>query len=268
MPQDKKSIIQKWYNKLCFPKKFDSEFFSILNSVVLPDEINVQTYDVNYPNGERNFLAVLYMCEQAQNLALKKHIPQEIIDDTLADIVTWTNTWSSINGSLFLKELSWLFRHLNGKLYRLGRLQFEMSQAHVDVPEFGVIKGENVIDVHIPEGGKLSPTECDISLDNARKFFDKYFPEYKYKVFTCHSWLLDKTLTKYLPQSSNILHFSNRFKKVEEDNSYDVLKYVFNWNITPETLPNAIAPSTFAEKIKIAFLQGEQFHTTLGLIKK
>ena len=263
-----KKTIEKWYKKLHFPKTYDEEFYHALNAVPISDAVCVEHYDVKCKNGKRNLISVLYMCEKLANDCKKVGIPETIVMDTLNDIVVWTKTWSNIKSDLFLGELAWLKRHLSGRLFKLGRLQFCMGIAEKDIPEFEIQQGENVIEVHIPEGGKLSYDECQSSFALARAFFSKYFPDFSYRYFTCHSWLLDENLKKYLPTESNILRFGNMFARVANDESNAILRYLFRWDTTEENLSYAVCNSAFAEKIKRAVLKGERFFETLGIMKK
>lgn len=261
-------IIQKWYKLLSFPHKYDDAFYKYLSEIMVSKSTTAESYDCNSNDGKLNLLSALYMCNECALSAKNKGISEKIILDTLSDIVTWTNTWSDIKGYLYLGEMPWLLRHLKGKLFRLGRLQFCMDESYCDIPLFNVKKGDKVLEVHIPEGEKLSPAKCDESFSLAKEFFAKHFPDFRYEYFTCHSWLLDDTLKKYLSDSSNVIAFGNRFTKVASDDSYDLLKYVFRWDVTPETLTTTHVTTRFAQTIKDAFLQGEKFHTTLGVIKK
>jgi hypothetical protein len=95
----------------------------------------------------------------------------------------------------------------------------------------------------------------------------KYFPEKPFKVFTCSSWLLDKTLEKYLAPSSNVLNFASLFERVSSKPSNAIIKYVLGWGVTLETLPSVSAVG-FPDRIKQAVLNGETFYETLGVIKK
>ncbi|OGV52915.1 MAG: hypothetical protein A2X49_09965 [Lentisphaerae bacterium GWF2_52_8] len=55
-----------------------------------------------------------------------RKIPQEVLDDTLADIPLWLKRLKMDDGTIGLSRriLSWLFGHFSADLYRLGRLQF------------------------------------------------------------------------------------------------------------------------------------------------
>lgn len=263
-----KTVIEKWYKKLEFPQEYDEDFYAALNSIPVSDAISVDTYNVKCADGKRNLLSFLYACESAADKLKSIGVPENIIIDTFNDIVVWTKTWSAIKGELYLGELSWLKRHLSGKLFRIGRLQFCMATAETDIDEYKIKRGDNVVEIHIPEGDKLTVAECEKSINLAKEFFNKYFSDFKFKYFTCHSWLLDDTLKKYLPETSNILKFKNMFDVVKTNRCDDVLRYVFRFDTNVYNLPYAAANSSFAEKIKRARLSGEVFYDGLGVIKK
>ena len=99
-----------------------------------------------------------------------------------------------------------------------------------------------------------------------RRLFAEYFQEFAYKAFLCYSWLLDETLSDYLPEESNILRFAALFTRVYETETYDILISVFRLDTTPENLSQAECTSSFAQRIKSAVLSGVKLHTALGFI--
>ena len=260
-------VAKKWYERLNFPKYYDEEFEDALK-IPVTDFLDVEAYDKKCVDGKRNLVSYLFLCEKTAKEYEKLGIPEDVLIATLEDIKTWCINWSNVKGELYLGELSWLGRHLSAKLFRLGRLQYCMAGAEHDIPKYGIKKGDPVIEVHIPEGGRLSVEECEKSLALAREFFKKYFPDYTYSVFTCHSWLLDDTMKKYLSENSGIVTFGDMFDKVETEESYDLLKYLFTWDTTPLNLKYRHPTSSLAEKIQKATLSGEKFYSTLGVIKK
>ena len=263
-----KEIIAKWYDKLGFPKSYDKEFKAALAEYQISDAISLDTYDKNCKDGRRNLLSFLYLCEGVSEHHKSLGIPEEVTVDTLRDVVTWTKSWTCVKGELHLSQLSWLYYHFSSKLFKLGRLQFCMGVSHSDVPKYNIKKGDNVLEVHIPAGDRLLPEECKLSFAKARIFFKKHFPEFEFKYITCHSWLLDDELKKYLPEGSNILAFGNMFDKISEDEGYALIRYLFRWDTNPENLPYAVANSSLAEKVKRAVMKGEKFHETLGILKE
>lgn len=100
-----------------------------------------------------------------------------------------------------------------------------------------------------------------------RKWYKKHFPDYKFKCFTCHSWLLDETLENYLKPDSNIIKFGELFTPVEKEESYILLKFMFKCDTNYDNLKNYEPTSSFARKIKEAVLAGERFYEVYGAIE-
>jgi len=262
------TTIRKWYDRLGFSKEFDQEFEQCLRDIKIPDTVNVGEYPVGSKDGGRNLLTYLYLCEDLSELYKERGIPEDILIDTLKDIVRWCTTYSDINGRLYLGELHWLKLHLSGELFKVGRLQFRMAGAERDVPKYGLKKGDPIVEIHIPADGRLLVEDCKKSIGEAKEFFLKYFPEYEFKYFTCHSWLLDKKLREVLPDSSNILKFAEFFDIVAEDDSNALIKYIWSWDMNERKLKTAATPNDLAAKVQKRVLKGETFHESLGIIVK
>lgn len=86
-------------------------------------------------------------------------------------------------------------------------------QIELDLKEWrkSVSPGENTLSVHIAAGAPMDAHACIESFQQAKIFFEKYFPNKPFKLFTCDSWLLDPQLKTFLPESSNIVQFQKRF---------------------------------------------------------
>ena len=145
-----KDIIVKWYQKLHFPPQFDRDFEKMVETVDIPTDTCIETYDLNCPDGSKNLLSFLYMCEETERRYREKGIGEDILMDTLQDIVRWTENWSIVKGTLCLYELPWLERIMGARLFKVGRLQFYMAPARQDVPEFSIRQGDPVVELHIP----------------------------------------------------------------------------------------------------------------------
>jgi GNAT superfamily N-acetyltransferase len=143
-----------------------------------------------------------------------------------------------------------------------------MAGAECDIPEYNVKKGDNIIEVHITKGDKLTADAVGDSVKRAKEFFARYFPEYKYACFTCHSWLLDEKLKEYLSPDSNIVKFGDMFDRIAQYDSNALLRYLCRWDTNELNLRYAYSSSSFAEKIKAAVLRGRVFHETIGIIEK
>ena len=262
------TIIEKWYKKLNFNKEYDKEFYEALKNIKISDMVNIETYDVNCQDGKRNLLSVLYMCEELSEKYKMAGIEENILLETLSDIPLWCDKWSDLKGELYLGELGWLSNHLKFNLFKLGRLQFCRGYSVCDIECFGIKKGDSVIEVHIPDTGKLDNNECKKSIVAAKVFFEKYFPHYSYNYFTCHSWLLDETLETILPADSNILKFSSMFEVVFSEKSDAILKYVFKWDTKRHQVKNLSAETFLARSVKGCVKENKAFYEAIGVMRK
>lgn len=262
------NIIEKWYKKLEFDSRFDDEFYKALSEISVPEDTNAYDYDINCQDGKRNFLSYLYMCEELSEQYKKNGISEKILLDTLSDIKRWCDTWSDLKGELYLGELKWLSIILQFKLFRIGRLQFQISTPDEDYPDFCIKKDDTLIRIHIPPGSPLDEEICKDSIKQAKVFFAKFFPDVQYKYFGCNSWLLDDTLKEILPANSNIIKFGNMFNKVKTEESYALLGFIFKWGITENEIKDMPCKTSLAKKVKQCVLDGKKFHKTFGIIQK
>ena len=262
-----KSIIQKWYSKLGFPKEYDEEFYRILENSTLDADTAKKSWE-EIADPVQILLAYLYRCEALSEKYTELGIGEDILLDTLSDIVIWTNNHYAIHGKLGVTAESWLDGHLRGNIYRLGRLQFGPSKAELDIPELGVKQGDNIMTVHIPQGESMDIDACRESLSRANKFFRKYFPEYEWCCFTCHSWLLDDTLLSFVRDDSNIAKFARLFTVFSREISDAALKYVFRFEATRESLDSFDAKTSLAKKIKEHISAGGVLYSALGYIPR
>lgn len=144
---------------------------------------------------------------------------------TLADLGRNLAVDRRMHGEGWPVMQSWLTLHARGGVYELGRLQHQ--------------RGDTTISLHIPDSGPLTPQAVAASLDEARAFFSRHFPDEHYTSFSCGSWLLDPQLLEYLPADSNIAQFQQRFELEphEEpegiDADVEVLRFVFRTLTTP-----------------------------------
>ncbi len=69
--------------------------------------------------------------------------------------------------------------------------------------------GDPMINIHIPAGEALTTESCIDSFHQAEDFFTEHLPDFKWKGFYCHAWLLDPVLQELLPKDSKIVQFQN-----------------------------------------------------------
>ena len=262
-----KNVIEFYYNKLGFPESFNSEFYSILDKIEVDAHSTIEGYDADSENGQKNLLYYLYFCDRLKEKYDEKGISHKILYDTLSDITRWAKVWSKLKGELYLGETGWLKRILTMSLFRIGRLQFFMGKARYDIPEYGLSIGDDVLEIHIPPTEPLTKDLCLHSVYEARKFFAKYYPGYKYKCITCNSWLLDRSLKEILGEDSNILQFQTVFDIIIDEKCDNIIKFVFNWDTTRDNLNDIICPKGFPERVKKRINDGGYFNTSLGIFK-
>ena len=219
-------------------------------------------------DGER-FVEHLCKCEELYNKYQQKGISDEIFTNTVADFKNSANLYKNSKGTYGITTAGaeWLELIFSFKLFRLGRLQFCITGINYDVPEDNLKKGDSIIDVHIPRGDSITEHLVTESFDMAKEFFKKYFPDYKYDYYICHSWMLDDTLYKFLDENSNILKFKSMWQprvKLEMDS---ILYFVFYPNGSRDTLDNYTPTSSFAKKVKEYAKQGGVFYNVLGTKK-
>ncbi len=149
-----------------------------------------------------------------------KGISDDIFKHTIGDIKIWCEN----NDNKGLKNYDWIKNHLNGELFRLGRLQYQIcrnfSNPTLNYKKLPINFSDNVVYVHIPQGEKLLLDDCRNSLKLPVNFFDKYFADFEYRYFFCESWLLYQDNIKYMKEDSNIIKFASLFDiaySVKED---------------------------------------------------
>ena len=264
---EKKNTIEKWYNALRFPPQSGAAFRAALEREDLSDLDMVETYSFGKHSPQKDWLACLFFCDESERNYCEKRIPRQILLDTFSDLAVWCDTYYNTFGEWGIAEFPWLLHHYRLELFRLGRLQFCMGRAERDAPQAGLKEGDPVLEVHIPAGGRLTETACDDSLALAREFFGTFFPDFRYTYFTCHSWLLDEGLRNLLPCDSHILAFGNRFLRLHGEKSDAILRYLFKWNTTRQTLTGETPVSSFAAKVKNYALSGGDFYEVWGILR-
>ncbi len=88
-----------------------------------------------------------------------------------------------------------------------GRVSRETVSLTASEWECVLSQGDDVLNVHIPSGGGMTPESVRESLRRALPFFDRHFPDKPAKALLCTSWIFSNQLCECLPASSNILAF-------------------------------------------------------------
>ena len=104
--------------------------------------------------------------------------------------------------------------------------------------ELALQQGDCVLDMHIPQDGAFTPSQCRASVAMAEEFFARYFPDVHFKGLHCHTWLFTAQLEEFLPKGSNILEFRNEFHLMPSAGNIEFLwGFVFGEGYTRENAP-------------------------------
>lgn len=269
----KKTII-KWFERLEFPKEWKGAVEAALKDFDL-DLIQKQPdpYQWLYEQEDKmqGLLYALYMCEDFFEKGLEKGISEAILLETMKEIRRHAMNFNRDTKGEFIgiKQIKWAGIVISGRLYCLGRLEFEMMTTKKHWEGHGVSPGDKVISIHIPgTGGPMSDEEVGASLKMAAEFFSKYFPDFDYKCYYCYSWLLDPTLKKLLKPESNIIKFQNRFDITEADESDEGLEIVFGSGTTYENVLTK-NPETSLQKAAYEYIKnGGKLREGLGFMER
>ncbi len=262
--------VEKYFNLTGMNEKYNIFLSALLNTAEKYSLESLTKDDIEKEaNAVLNLAWMLFKCSELEKQYELCGIEHGIFLDTISDIRIWTDTYFDYSGGDFgLTETGWLINHISFNLFRLGRLQFAFGEAERDCSEDGLCKGEPIIEVHIPEGAPLTPEACADSFKAAKEFFADHFPNYKYRFFTCHSWLLDRNLEKLMKSGSNILKFARLFNIIDSEESYAGVRYIFKWNDNKETiLKNDYPEGTLKYRMKEYIASGGILCESYGIIK-
>jgi GNAT domain-containint protein/N-acyltransferase family protein len=177
----------------------------------------------------------LYVFLAAVPHVLRMHAEREIPEDvtwwTLRDVGLQVANYEVRTGRPGFDGAFWVWPHFRGEAITVGRLQYDRRRVPDDATGGLASRGgAPALGVHIPALGPLTPEACDESLSRAPGFYAKHFPEERYEVGICESWLMDDQLLRYLPSTSNIARFQQRFaladgwSRLADD---DVVRFAF-----------------------------------------
>lgn len=174
-------------------------------------------------NREKNAVfslaASLIIANRIHEKYLEKGIPDYIYYDTMGDISVWVKTAEREKNVCGLLELSWIRHSIFMNMFKIGRLQYQFYKTDYfrsglydkDIKSAVIPNQSSVLNIHIPEGGRLDINECKASLLDSRNFFAEYYPNYDYKGFVCDSWILDPKNGEFMAKNSNIFKFKDIF---------------------------------------------------------
>ena len=178
---------------------------------------------------------------RAHALYRDRGIDDEVYYASMRELTVWSKTCMRERGHIGFYEWNWFVNFLDASIVRLGRLEFHevpFRRGAIWTKAGVTVKGgDKVINIHIPEDGPLEP---DAVTDALRRAY-RYFGRSGSAVFVCDSWLLWRGNYDFLPQTSRIRAFMDRFDIIfSEDvkNSHDLWR-VFGHrdSYAPASLP-------------------------------
>ena len=187
----------------------------------------------------------------------EKHIAKAVYADTMRCFTRFIEECRKKNGRMFFDRGWWTYRQISMNLFRIGELEYQFKE----------YDGESVIALHIPSDADLSEEAVDESMRQAAIFFQTYYEEYKYKMYTCNSWLMSPALRPLLQEESNILSFQKRFEIVREDREdQEYIEWLFQVPVDTDhrELP---ADSSLQKKVKELLLSGGAIGSAYGIME-
>lgn len=189
----------------------------------------------------------------------------------LSDLGRHASVYQTRYGAAGFDKPDWLELHFTGKIYQLGRLQYQRALANESVAAAAsaagtpLEPGQPILSLHIPRyQGPLAAAAVDESITMAHEFFATHFPGERYPVAICSSWLLDPQLAEHLGAQANIPQFAARFQLVGEptNDPTSALEFTFD---QPD-LPLAELPQRSSlERAVVQVLQsGGSWHSATG----
>ena len=162
------------------------------------------------PEGMKLLTFMLVCCGETWNRFQSLGISGDTYDGVYGDIYIETlkcftryiNEHFESYGTFGFDRDFWTMRQLAARLFRLGTLEFELTED----------RGQKAVHVHIPSDADLSPEARHRSYDMAQDFIARFFPDYGSAPFLCTSWLLSPALKECLPEGSRIRSFQDEYE--------------------------------------------------------
>ena len=171
----------------------------------------------------------------------------------------------SFEANITETEDSWIGYTFDEK----GRVKKETVTLDKSEWSIALKPGDPVIGVHIPPIGSITPEWVDLTLEKTRKFLAKYYPEYEYKGFTCHSWMMDPQLIDMVGENSNIAKFQRRFNVLGvKSGNFGVMNFVFLKPDKNFKLEDLSENTTLERNLKKHYIEGNSIYELYGYFLK
>lgn len=221
---------------------------------------------LNIFNHKIRLAVILTLAKSVKSKYLEFGISEDIYYATMSDIKIWCEN----NGNKGLKIFGWLKNHVTFSLFKVGRLQFQLShfggESKVMRTGIDVKNGDGIVYIHIPADGKLNIDDCKRSLLLSKSFIENTFKEYSFKYYICDSWLLYEGNKAFMDSKSNIISFANLFEHKYSYESVQAIKYIFG---KKKFSNNKYKEDTSLQRnVKKHLLAGGKLGAGIGIIDK
>ena len=263
---DRIKIAEKWYKWLDFPSEMDAEFYALCERCDIPEGLTVGDVQITGEQGEELGLQTLYFVEAMHDEYVKRGIDDELFKEMVKTVRSRLISAYNRTGTFAIGDLTWQKLLIQGRMFKIGILQFDLKPSPADVPSKGVKKGDNIVGIHVPGGQPLIYEKCVQSIKDAKAFIAKHFPDFDYGYMTIMTWLLNPHMADLLGPDSNILKFATLFEVVSIHESDNIIRFVFGNGAKRTDLPNIEPKGRFQTELKRDALAGRVFYDCRGMI--
>ena len=147
-----------------------------------------------------------------------------------------------------------------------GRLCKDTITIDLNEYKIALTATDDVVTIHIPEGGKLTMDDVKKSMVRAREVFTKHFPSFK--SFVCRTWFIDPALRgEIIKDTSNMAMFADLFTVIceEDQNNHSVFEHVFK--VARQPLENLTPKNDFQKRVLDRALRGEKIYWSYGIMR-
>ena len=263
---DSVEIIKEQYHALGFDKRLDAPFYELLVKESIDPTVTAMTASLNGSEGQKTALTLLYLSYFMKVEYIERGIDEEMYERMISGIKGRIENTYLQKGSFAVGDCEWYRLFLAARLFRIGRLWFDLKPSPVDIPSKQVKKGDNIVGIHVPGGEPLCYDACVRSISDAKAFISMHFPDFNYRYMTCISWLLDDSIRDLLGENSNILKFATLFEIVSTNKSDGIIRFVFGNGAKREDLPSISPAGRFKTALREQALAGRVFYDRRGVI--
>ncbi|MGN0813438.1 MAG: acyltransferase domain-containing protein [Candidatus Coproplasma sp.] len=247
---------ESYISKLCQPNTYESATKELI--ATLGDD----------PDGMKILYIMLQAALHSHELYRKRGIADYIFIDTMKCFSRFVSEVYANSGRIAFDRAFWVGRQLSLQLFRLGCLEYELSELNktefsLQIPKY--LCG-NAISVHIPSDAVLTKPSLEQSVLLCNEFLSSYFNNYANAPRFCYTWLLSPQLKCLLSPTSHIRNFQDMFDIIAVNYDSEAYKrWVFgDSDAEPEDFKEI---TSLQRSIKQYVLSGGKIGEGFGILK-